>query len=142
MVGPRDVESEVADLADVYLYTIDDLKEVVAENLQSRQVAAAEAEQIIDMQVVNFMQWVKSLDAVPAIVELRDSADQLRDNEMLKAQRMLDNGEDPATVMQQLARSLTNKLTHSPTTVLKQANLDGNLDLLAAARKLFGLKEK
>ena len=139
---PRDVESEVADLADVYLYTIDDLKEVVAENLQSRQAAAEEAEQIIDMQVVNFMQWIKSLDAVPAIVALRDSADRMRDNEILKAQRMLDSGENPATVMQQLARSLTNKLTHSPTSVLKQANLDGNLDLLAAARKLFGLKEK
>src|SRR5690606_25189185 len=61
----RDIEAEVAQLADVYLYTIDDMKEVVQENVQSRRAAAVEAEKIIETRVSDFMQWVRSLDAVP-----------------------------------------------------------------------------
>ncbi len=139
---PRDIEAEVADLNDVYLYTVDDLKHVVEENLQSRQEAALEAEQIIDLQVVNFMHWINSLEAVPTIVALRDKAEALRQEELKRAERMLASGADPRNVIEQLTRALINKLTHDPTEALNKANLDGNLDLLAVARKLFKLKEK
>ncbi len=138
---PRDIETEVSELNDVYLYTIDDLKEVVQENMESRQEAAREAEKIIDTQVVDFMRWVKSLDAVPTIRALRESADALREAELERARRRLAHGEDPAKVVEQLARALTNKFTHAPTDVLRRADHDGNGALLEAARRLFGLNE-
>ena len=139
---PRDIETEVAELNDVYLYTIDDLKEVVQENMESRQEAAREAEKIIDTQVVDFMRWVKSLDAVPTIRALRESADALREAELERARQRLARGDDPAKVIEQMARALTNKFTHAPTDVLRKADHDGNSALLEAARRLFDLKEE
>jgi glutamyl-tRNA reductase len=136
---PRDIEPEVGALSDVYLYTIDDLKEVIQENMESRQEAAREAEKIIDTQVVDFMHWVKSLDAVPAIRALRESAEALREAELKRARRRLAAGEDPDKVLEQLARALTNKFTHTPSHVLKIADHDGNATLLDAARRLFNL---
>ena len=136
---PRDIEPEVGELDDVYLYTVDDLQQVVEQNMQSRQEAALEAEKIIDIQVVNFMHWVKSLDSVPTIRALRENASALRDRELKLAQARLARGEDPDKVLTQLARALTNKFTHAPSSALQQADHDGNADLLNAARKLFNL---
>jgi glutamyl-tRNA reductase len=138
---PRDIEAEVAELADVYLYSHDDLKQVIQENLASRQEAAREAERIIDTQVIDFMQWVKSLDGVPTIRELRQSAEALREAELKRARRRLAAGEDPERVLELLARALTNKFTHAPSHALKLASHDDNAALLAAARKLFNLSE-
>ena len=139
---PRDIETEVGELEDIYLYTIDDLKEVVQENMESRQEAALEAEKIIDTRVVDFMQWVKSLDAVPTIRALRESADALRESEVEHARQRLAHGDDPAKVIEHLARALTNKFTHTPTDVLRKADHEGNKALLEAARRLFDLNEE
>jgi len=136
---PRDIEPQVGELSDVYLYTVDDLKDVIEENLKSRQEAAKEAEKIIELQVGEFMRWIKSLNAVPAIKALRESADTIRAQELKKAQRALEAGESPQAVMEQLARALTNKLTHEPSAALRQADHDGDAQLLAAARRLFNL---
>jgi glutamyl-tRNA reductase len=138
---PRDIEAEVAELNDVYLYTIDDLKEVVQGNMESRQEAAREAEKIIDTQVVDFMHWVKSLDAVPTIRALREAADAVREAELQQARSRLARGEDPNKVIEQLARALTNKFTHTPSDALRKADHDGNQALLDAARRLFNLNE-
>jgi len=138
---PRDIEAEAAELSDVYLYTIDDLTDVVQESVQSRTAAAREAEKIIDTRVVDFMDWVRSLDAVPTIRALRDNAAALRDAELRRARQKLARGEDPAKVMEQLARALTNKLTHAPTDTLRRADHDGNEELLEAARRLFNLND-
>jgi glutamyl-tRNA reductase len=138
---PRDIEAEVAELNDVYLYTIDDLKEVVQGNMESRQEAAREAEKIIDTQVVDFMHWVKSLDAVPTIRALREAADAVREAELQQARSRLARGEDPNKVIEQLARTLTNKFTHTPSDALRKADHDGNQALLDAARRLFNLGE-
>ena len=137
--GGFTIEAEVAELGDVYLYTIDDLKGVVQENRQSRETAAREAEKIIDVQVLNFMRWIHGLDAVPTIRALREQADSLRERELKRAHQKLARGEDPAKVLEQLARTLTNKLTHAPTDALRHADLDG--ELLDAARRLFNLNE-
>lgn len=139
---PRDIEAEVGELPDVYLYTVDDLQDVVQENLQSRQEAAKEAEQIIDLHVTKFMRWIHSLDAVPTICALRDSADMLREAELARARRSLARGEDPQAVIAELARALTNKLTHAPTAALQKADHDGNRALIETARKLFNLNEE
>jgi glutamyl-tRNA reductase len=126
---PRDIETEVADLSDVYLYTIDDLKDVVHENLQSRLQAAREAEIIIDTQVTRFMRWLKSLEAVPKIRALRETAYALREQELERARRRLARGEDPQVVMARLAHALTNKLMHAPTTALRQVEHEDDTTL-------------
>ena len=138
---PRDIEPEVGDLADVYLYTVDDLQEVIQESLKSRKAAAAQAEEIIDTQVTHFMGWLQSLSAVSTIRAYRSSAERTRDDEIDNARRLLAQGRDPEQVMYLLARSLTNKLTHAPCIQMKQAGFEGRTELLLAARELFDLKD-
>jgi glutamyl-tRNA reductase len=110
---------------------------VVQENLQSRLQAARDAEKIIDTQVAEFMQWIKSLAVIPSIRALREGADAVRDAELARARRRLARGEDPQKVIEQLARSLTNKFTHAPTTALKRSSAGENVILPEAVRKLF-----
>lgn len=138
---PRDIEPEVAELDDIYLYTVDDLSEVVEENINSRQEAAKEAEAIIDIQTANFMDWIKSLDAVPTITRLRDSVEQLQKEELEKALSRVARGDDPQEVIRQLTHTLTKKFMHNPSAVLQQAGQEGNTELLDAARRLFDLTD-
>jgi glutamyl-tRNA reductase len=138
---PRDIESEVSELGDVFLYTVDDLKDVIEENIKSRMEAAQEAENIIDVQVVEFMFWLKSLEAVPTIRALRDRTAALREAELEKARRMLARGDAPEDVVTHLARSLTNKITHAPTAALGRAMHEGDEHILEAAHRLFNLDE-
>ena len=137
---PRDIESEVGELEDVYLYTVDDLQEIIQEGLKSRQEAAKQAEEIIDTQVAHFMGWIQSQDAFTLIRQFRDHAQQIRDTELEKALRQLSNGESSEQVLQKLAHALTNKLTHAPSTQIRQAGYDGRIELLDVARELFELK--
>ncbi|MDH4133731.1 MAG: glutamyl-tRNA reductase [Gammaproteobacteria bacterium] len=138
---PRDIEPEVSELADVYLYTVDDLQEAIQENMQARLDAAKEAEKIIDVQVVDFMHWVRSLDSVPAIRALRESAEAVTAAELRRAERRLARGDDPQRVMAELARAIANKFTHAPSDALKKAGHDGDAQLIEAARKLFNLED-
>ncbi len=136
---PRDVEPQVGDLADVYLYTVDDLQSVVKQNQYMRQQAAREAETIIDLQVIRFMRWMRSLQSEPFIRTFRGKMDDIRKAELSKARTRLARGMDPDQVIEQLARDLTQKFAHHPSQQLKQADLDDSPGLLSAARKLFGL---
>ncbi|TPW12902.1 MAG: hemA, partial [Halothiobacillaceae bacterium] len=86
---PRDIEPEAAELEDVYLYTVDDLQEIIAEGLKSRQEAAKQAEEIIGSEVIHFMGWLRSLQAVETIRDYRLQAEQTRDLEFEKAKQML-----------------------------------------------------
>lgn len=139
---PRDIEVEVGDLNDVYLYTIDDLKDVIEENIQSRQVAARQAETIIEGEVIQFMRWVRSLDSLPTVRALRSATEALRDAEFERARRALERGEAPEQVLLRFAHSLTNKFMHLPSTALREADTEGNADLIGAARALFRLDDK
>ncbi len=139
---PRDIEPAVGRLEDVYLYSIDDLQEVIQENLKSREQAAAQAEEIIDIQVDRFMAWLRGQDAVASIRRFRSRAEQERDRLLDKARQQLAAGQPPDKVLQQLANSLTNTLIHGPTTRLRQAGEEGRLDLLQAASELFRLKDE
>ena len=136
---PRDIEPEVGQLDDVYLYTIDDLRDVINQNLQSRKLAALQAEEIIDTQVMHFMDWLNSLDAVSTIRALRDQARTIQEEVLRSAQQKLDKGMDPNQVLQEGIHSLTNKLIHSPSTQLRDAGAQGRDDLLSAAHELFNL---
>jgi glutamyl-tRNA reductase len=118
---PRDIEAEVGRLDDVFLYTMDDLGQIVEAGLESRQAAVVEAEAIIDQQVNSFLHWVGSREVVPVIRALRDKAEQVRHHELEHALKALHRGDDPAKVLEALSRGITNKLMHPPTQALNQA---------------------
>ena len=115
---PRDIEDEVSRLDDVFLYTVDDLREVVDAGLEGRRLAVAEAESIIDTQVNAFMNWMVQRQSVPLIQELHARSDAVRQQEVERARKMLAKGEDPAFVLEALSRALTAKFMHGPTTLL------------------------
>lgn len=138
---PRDIEPEVALLDDVYLYTVDDLQACVQENLQHRQKAAQQAEQIIDFQAAHFIRKLRSLDSIPMICAYREKIDGLCQDELTKAIKKIQSGLNPEQVMGEFARLLANKLLHQPTIQLRQAAYNGQFDMLAFAKQLFDLKD-
>jgi glutamyl-tRNA reductase len=138
---PRDVEPAAGELEDVYLYSVDDLNEVIQANLRSREQAALKAEEIIDTQVLHFINWWNSLDTIELICHLREQAQINRQRIVIKAKRMLDNGKSPYEVIDYIAHTLTNTLMHSPCAQLRQASYDGRDDLVTAARQLFQLPD-
>lgn len=117
---PRDIESEVARLDDVYLYTVDDLGRMVQTGVEGRQAAVAQAEVIIDARVDAFMQWLSSRKAVPAIRALHARGEALMQAELERARRMLARGDDPQAVLEALAGGLTRKFLHRPTQWLQR----------------------
>ena len=130
---PRDVEAEVAELNDVFLYTVDDLAEVVKDGLDARQGAVREAEVIIESGVVDFIHWMESREVVPTIRALRDHAERQRRHEMEKALHLLAKGESPEKVLEMLSNGLTNKFLHAPTHALNHvqaAERDAFLDMV------------
>ncbi len=102
---PRDIEPQVGDLSDVYLYAVDDLRSVVEENLETRKAAARDAEKIIETQTGEFMRWLQCLDSVPTIRHLHQQLDALSSEEVEKATRRLNAGDDPEQVIRNLARA-------------------------------------
>lgn len=138
---PRDIEAEVAELTDVYLYTVDDLQEVIDENMRSRQEAAEQAREIIDLHAEEFMGWLRSLDAVGLVQDYRQQAEKIRNEVLQRALKQLRNGKSPEEAMGFLAHTLTNKLLHTPSAQIRQAGFDGQMELLDAANTLFQIKD-
>ncbi|HUD43050.1 MAG TPA: glutamyl-tRNA reductase [Dokdonella sp.] len=134
---PRDIAADVAELEDVFLYTIDDLRLVIDESLRSRQAAAKEAEALIELQVEHFMGWWRALELRNPVGELRRSAESHRDEVLDKARALLARGRSPDEALAFLAHTLTNKLLHAPSANLRNAALRGDVDLLSAAERLF-----
>jgi glutamyl-tRNA reductase len=134
---PRDIEPEVNKLDDVYLYTVDDLQEVINENLENRQQAAEQAHEIIDEKVEHYLEWQRSLVAVDVISELRSKAMDFSDTVLKKSMKQLATGQDPEDVLTFLAHTLTNKFLHQPSTELRKAGEEERHDLIQAARRLF-----
>jgi len=139
---PRDIDPAAGELDDVYLYTVDDLQEVIEENIRNRRKSAKQAEEIIEAQVGHFMEWMNSLNAVNTIVAIREKADYLRRESLQTAQRKLRAGADPEIVLQNLSRSLTNKLIHDPSAGLRNADDERRESLLSAAQELFSLSPR
>ncbi|HEX8987111.1 MAG TPA: glutamyl-tRNA reductase [Rhodocyclaceae bacterium] len=136
---PRDIEAEVDKLDDVFLYTLDDLGQIVEQGLESRQAAVVEAEAIIDDRVAHFLQWVDAREAVPTIRALRDAAERARRHEVDHALKMLHRGDDPAQVLDALSRGLMNKLMHGPTQALNQAEGAQRTELSELIARIFRL---
>ena len=136
---PRDVETTAGELDDVYLYTVDDLHGVIEENLRNREQAAQQAEEIIDTHVIHFMDWMHSLNTVSTIKAIRDQAATIQQDVLDSAIKRLNRGEDPELVMKEMARSLSNKLIHSPSSGLRNVGQENRDELLRAARILFDI---
>jgi glutamyl-tRNA reductase len=136
---PRDVEAEVAELNDVFLYTVDDLSEAVQDGLEARQGAVKEAEVIINSGVSEFMHWIESREVVPTIRMLRDVTERQRRHEMEKALRNLAKGEPVEKVLENLSNALTNKFLHAPTQALNQAQASERDALLETIHRLYQL---
>ena len=134
---PRDIEEEVAQLDDVFLYGVDDLGKVAREGMDVRQNAVARAEVIIENQVTEFMHWLGNRELVPTIRALRDAAERARRHEMKRALRRLGKGEDPQVVLEQLSRALMAKLTHGPTHALAHAREDERDQLAELLTRLY-----
>jgi glutamyl-tRNA reductase len=136
---PRDIEEEVGDLNDVFLYTVDDLKGIIEENVKSRQDAAKQAEPLIISGVERFMRELRSLDVVSTVTSLRTQVEKLRDECLVKARKQLANGDDPAKVLQQFAHTYTNKILHTPTKQMRKAGAEGQLEIMDWVQELFQL---
>lgn len=137
---PRDIEPEVASLDDVYLYTVDDLRQVIEENVRSREGAAREAENMILAGAQEFLSQLRALDAVATLKQFRQQAERQRDQETEKALRALRNGGDPETVIRSLGRGLTNKLLHEPSVQVRKATAEGRVEVTHWLRELHQLE--
>jgi len=138
---PRDVEAEVAELDDVFLYTVDDLAQVVTEGMVNRQVAAVDAEVIVNARVENFMHWLQQRSAVPTIKALRDQAEHTRKIELEKALKLIQKGESIDKVLESLSNALTNKFLHAPSHALNQAHGDDHTRLEQTLKQLYQIKD-
>jgi glutamyl-tRNA reductase len=138
---PRDIEAEVEQLRDVYLYTVDDLQHTIDQNMNSRRLAAAQAEEIIDTQVDYFLAWLRAQGAQSTLRDFRLSAETIRDEALQKAQLALKNGASAEETLNRLAHTLTNKLIHTPSSQIRIAAENERHDLVAAAREIFKLSD-
>ncbi|MBK8063400.1 MAG: glutamyl-tRNA reductase [Betaproteobacteria bacterium] len=137
---PRDIEVEVGEMDDVFLYTVDDLAGIVSTNLDARRSAVEQAEAIIETQVGQFMHWMDARESVPLIRALREQAEQARSAEVERALRLLAKGEDPRQVLEALSQGLTNKLMHGPTQALNEAQGEERKALGGVVERLFRIK--
>ena len=139
---PRDIAADVADLEDIYLYTVDDIGRSIDEAMRSRREAAAEAEEIVALAAEHFMGWLRALDDQGPIQKLRSDAERNRDDVLARARQMLQSGRDPGAALDFLAHTLTNRLLHAPSSNLRAAALRGDAELLRAAEQLFASEER
>lgn len=139
---PRDIEPEVAELSDVYLYTVDDLRDVIEENLRLRASEASKADDIIRQGVVELEEDFRSRRSADMVRSYREAAQAIQEAELAKAQRLLERGEAPEAVLKRLARDLTNKLIHAPTHGLRQLAREGDDGQVSRAKLLLGLDDE
>jgi glutamyl-tRNA reductase len=134
---PRDVEPEVRQLDDAFVYTVDDLGRIAAEGLAARTNAVQQAEVIIDTEVRDFMRWMGARSVVPTIRALRDQAERSRRNELERAWKALERGDDTRKVLERLSEALTNKLLHPPTQALNAASDAERAALIEMLARLY-----
>ena len=134
---PRDIAPDVAELKDVFLYTVDDLERAIEDNRRSRREAATEAEAIVELQVARFTETMVASTRTEPLKRLRAHGEAAKADVLSRAQQQLAAGQDPSEVLNYLAHTLTNRLLHAPTIALREAALTGNAELARAAEKLF-----
>ncbi len=138
---PRDVEPEVSELRDVYLYTVDDLRDIVEENLATRRAAAHCAEQLVESGTEAFFQELRSMDAVTTLKAYRTKIELIRREELERSQRLIEQGMPPNDALEEFSRRFANKLLHEPSLQLKKAGAEGRRDFIHWVRELFNLPD-
>ena len=138
---PRDIEPQVADLPDVYLYTVDDLRDIIDHNVRLRVAEANKAADIIDVGVQEFFTWQRSREATDLVVSYRNNIQSLRDEELERALQLIQSGKSSEEALTSLARALTQKIMHQPTVEMRNAAGLNNKALLESAKILFGLEK-
>ena len=138
---PRDIEPEVSELSDIYLYSVDDLKDVIAENLRLRASEANKADGIINEGVIGVEEDFRGRQSADVVRTFRESALAIQEVELAKAIRSVERGESAEEVIRRLARDLTNKLIHAPTAGLRQIAREGDDGQVTRAKALLGLGE-
>jgi glutamyl-tRNA reductase len=138
---PRDIDAGVAELSDVYLYTIDDLQKVIQDGQTSREAAALDANRILDDEIRRYLNIERAKQASPVITALREHAEAIRDEVLRKAQRRLNKGADSREVIEFATAALMKKLLHNPSVRLREAGESQEQDLIDATRKLFDIDD-
>ena len=138
---PRDIEPDVAELEDVYLFTVDDLQSVVDDNLEGRRQAAREAGELIDAEVERFSHLLRTRDAAPMIRRLRDEADRTRRHTLEQAEHMVHQGHSAEEALRFLANTLTNRLIHGPSQRLRDAAETGDAEIIDAIADIYRLDQ-
>ena len=139
---PRDIEPQVEELSDVYLYTVDDLEDFIEDNVKARNSEANIARVIISDEVNRWSIENRGRSVVRTIKEFRTNAEKIRDVEINRALNSLEKGKSASDVVVELARSITNKLLHTPTKNIKRAGEEGRPDAIATTKELFNLTDK
>jgi glutamyl-tRNA reductase len=134
---PRDIEAEVSRLPDVYLYTLDDLSDLVQAGKDKRLAAVGQAEVIIESSVQDFVRWLETRDTVPVIQALQAQAESWRAAEVQRARKLLAKGEDVQLVLEALSRGLTQKMMHGPMAGLNALEGEERSELSETLTKLF-----
>jgi glutamyl-tRNA reductase len=138
---PRDIEPDVAELSDVYLYTIDDLQKVIQEGQSSREAAAVDANRILDDEIRRYLTIQRAKQVSPVITALREHGESIRDQVLRDAMRRLNKGVDNREVIEFATASLMKKLLHKPSVRLREAGEASEEEIIAATRSLFGIEE-
>ena len=138
---PRDIEAEVAELSDVYLYTIDDLQKVIQDGQTSREAAAIDANRILDDEIARYLNIERAKQVSPVITALREHGETIRDGVLREAQRRLDKGVDSREVIEFATASLMKKLLHKPSVRLREAGEASEIEVIKATRTLFGIDD-
>jgi glutamyl-tRNA reductase len=137
---PRDIEAEVAQLDDVFLYAVDDLSQVVTDGIENRQEAAVTAEMIVSTRVEAFMHWLQKRNSVPTIKALRNQAETMRTTELERAIKLIQKGESPEKALEMLSLAITKKMLHAPSHALNQSHGDEHERLAQLLRHIYQIK--
>jgi glutamyl-tRNA reductase len=138
---PRDIDADVAELEDVYLFTVDDLQSVVNENLEGRRQAAREANELIQSEVERFTHTLRTRDAAPLIRRLREDAERTRSRTLEQARQMLAHGKSQDEVLNFLSNTLTNRLLHAPSQRLRDAAETGDGEIIETIAEIYRLDQ-
>ncbi|MFC6439946.1 glutamyl-tRNA reductase [Bowmanella sp. JS7-9] len=139
---PRDIEPQVDELGDAYLYSVDNLQKIVQQNVANREEAARQAEVILEAQVQQFIEWQRAQSSLDLLLDYRKSAEQAKQRLLERALNQLQEGAQPSQIITELASKLTNNLIHAPTQAIKQAAAADDQQALAVLRKSLGLDEQ
>ena len=139
---PRDIDTQVNELPGVQLRSIDDLTTIIQHNLRGREHAAEKAAEVIQQKATAFIAWLDSLDLVGITIRsYRRQIEEMGQTELAKAARQLSRGDDPLQVLASFAHAFTNKLLHTPSVQLRQAGVEGRVDILQLAQQLFAIPQ-